>query len=124
VGEDISDRVDYLLDHYGPEIEARNRMDQQLYDHTIKHVIPRHNSSYGSGLESDLAQFRLINGEFRLGPRDYIDFAVRKLYYEPVSGAYRRMNGLPAAGAYSRKAQPQFFARARNCYQGEDARRH
>jgi hypothetical protein len=66
----------------------------------IKAVIPRANAMYDGDLGKDLVELAQRNSGFRLGARDYVDFAIRKLYYEPLSGVMRRMDGLPAFGSY------------------------
>ncbi|MGH8249600.1 MAG: hypothetical protein ACREVI_02705 [Steroidobacteraceae bacterium] len=100
VGIGMSERVAQIQELYGAEIRSRNEKDLLLYHHAINRVIPRHNEAYGSRLMPDLESFRRENRNFRAGVRDYIDYAARKSYYQPVSGAMRRLNGLSARGSY------------------------
>jgi hypothetical protein len=99
-GSADADRAAELLERHRARIDERNEDDWMLYRRALDEVIPRHSSRYRGDLQADLAEFRERNARFRLGLRDYADFAVRKLYYEPASGLVRWSNGMPAAGSY------------------------
>lgn len=89
-----------ILNRFRFQIEERNLKDRLLYQYLIEDLVPRANANYDGDLATDLREFKERNLGFRLGIRDYLDFAVRKFYYEPVSGIMRRASGLPAAGSY------------------------
>jgi hypothetical protein len=99
-GSEDSDRAALLLERYRGRIEARNTLDQALYEFATTRIIPRSNREYGGSLDADLARFAERNAGFRLSLRDYADFAVRKLYYEPASSIIRKFSGLAATGSY------------------------
>jgi hypothetical protein len=100
VGAADADRAAELLDRHRARIDARNEDDWALYCRAIAEIIPRQSRRYRGDLQADLADFRQRNARFSLGLRDYADYAVRKLYYGPVSGIVRCSNGMPAAGSY------------------------
>lgn len=89
-----------LLDRFRSEIEERNAKDRMLYQHLIGKAIPRANSQYEGDMRKELMEFAQQNARFRFGFRDYVDFAARKLYFEPVSGVLRKYGGLEARGSY------------------------
>lgn len=99
-GSPDADRAAELLERHRARIDERNEDDWALYRRATAEIIPRHCARYRGDLESDLVDFRERNTRFRLGLRDYADFAVRKLYYEPASSLVRWSNGMPAAGSY------------------------
>ena len=100
VGSADADRAGELLDRHRARIDERNEDDWALYRRAMAEIIPRHCARYRGDLPADLARFRERNARFRLGLRDYADFAVRKLYYGPASSLVRLRNGMPAAGSY------------------------
>jgi len=89
-----------ILSRFRSQIEERNAKDQILYRYLIENLVPRANANYDGDLATDLRAFQEQNLGFGFGIRDYLDFAVRKAYYEPVSGIMRRASNLPAGGSY------------------------
>jgi hypothetical protein len=64
-------------------------------------LLPKYRDQYGATLSADLAKFSDSNSTFEgrsLGL--YFDYFVRKIYYQPVSGLIRILNGLPYRGSY------------------------
>ena len=93
--------VEKLYAKYGDEIEARNRLDGQLYDYVDTTLLPGFAEEYGSGYQHDFERFEAslaLESEPMLRRR--IDYVLRKCYVEPVGGLIRIVNGLPAAGSY------------------------
>jgi hypothetical protein len=99
-GDEDADRAADLLERYRGRIEARNEQDQVLYEHATARIIPRDNLQYGGSLHVDLAALAERNTGFRYTFCDFADYAMRKLYYQPVSGMVRRLGGLSASGSY------------------------
>ena len=90
-----------ILKQFNKEIVKNNELDIELYNY-VNHVLFQEAiSAYGDGFKEDLARFR----EFRLKHtpsqrRRYLYQAYKKLYFVPVSGVVRLMNGLPFKGSY------------------------
>ena len=86
---------------YAVEIEARNTLDQALYDFAEATLFPRYVAEYGNNFQRDFDQFESsleLSDEPMLRRR--IDYIFRKLYVEPVGGVVRIIHGLPAVGSY------------------------
>lgn len=92
--------VNELLQQYQAKIDLRNEKDIELYERVTNELIPNLNARYTGDLSTDLAEFAARNSRFCWGFRDYADFALRKLYYEPISSLIRLKNGLQATGSY------------------------
>lgn len=93
-------KVTELLQQYQAKIDSRNEKDFELFERVTNQLIPDRNASYTGDLSADLVEFAVRNSVFSLGFRDYADFALRKLYYEPMSSLIRLKNGLQATGSY------------------------
>lgn len=89
----------HLRERYGAMVAERQAADVELYRFANEELIPRQEREYGGDLEGDVA--RLLAADAPAGVSKilgYADFAVRKLYYEPVTSVIRISAGLPAAG--------------------------
>lgn len=94
-------KKDWLLTKYKKEIVQRNQFDLNLYEAVIKTIIPNANKAYGKELlEHDLKKFQQVNFNTKTDFKSYLDYLIRKIYYEPVTGYLRKKSGLPAKGSY------------------------
>jgi hypothetical protein len=95
------DAGDQILAKYYDEIVERNSVDIQLYEYVKAHILPDYHRWYGDQLLTDLEVFREQN-ELRFSAmlKNYLDYGLRKFYFEPVGGVIRLSNGLPAKGSY------------------------
>jgi len=100
-GDKRTSSIDELVDkHYG-EIAEKNSLDLQLYDFVKENLLPRYRTEYGPDLITDVREFSESHARFEgLSLKLYLDFVVRKLYYQPVTGLIRKFNGLPYRGSY------------------------
>lgn len=90
-----------IVSKYRDQIMERNQCDIELYDYVRNTLLPENRAWYGDSLQSDLAAFRSrarLNASMNM--KTMIDYGVRKIYVEPVSGLVRRINGRPAKGSY------------------------
>ena len=91
----------HLLERFKDKIEERNILDNRLYDYARRELFPRYVEEYGDRFELDVSEFERTN---TLTPppmrKRYADYAFRKLYLQPVTGAIRRSHGMPARGSY------------------------
>lgn len=90
-----------ILDRYHDEIVERNHSDLTLYEYVKQEVLPSNKIWYGDTLESDIAELRRLrmkSGVMRI--RSGVDYGLRKVYIEPITGVLRRISGLPAEGSY------------------------
>jgi len=90
-----------FLDRYHDEIIERNRSDLALYEYVRQEMLQSNRAWYGDSLEFDIEHLRAqrtLSAVMRL--RSGIDFALRKVYIEPVTGVLRRTSALPAEGSY------------------------
>jgi hypothetical protein len=93
--------VDDLYARYGDEIEARNRLDTELYRHVEEYILPRFESEYGEAFQYDFGRFQSDLATAREPVlRRRLDYIFRKSYVEPVGNLIRMLNGLPASGSY------------------------
>lgn len=84
-----------ILERFGDEIVYRNRLDIDLIEHVENVVLPRQRAHYGTSLTKDIGALQASTQRAftaRLYP--YLDYVVRKLYYDPVIGLLRTWNGL------------------------------
>ncbi len=90
-----------LIERFRDEIEERNAVDLQLYAFAKTKLLPRYRSEYGADLDDDIRQFRRSNATYRdRSLKTYADYAIRKVYYETLTGLIRRYSGLPYRGSY------------------------
>jgi hypothetical protein len=103
VGRSDSDEFKKLMDRFGDEIRERNSLDAALYRRVSEELLPSRAERYEGDLAADVAAFQLAQ-EARPGARldvpMLLDAALRKGWYEPVTGFIRRRRGLPAQGSY------------------------
>jgi hypothetical protein len=88
-----------ILARYKDAIVESHQADLELYEYAKREILPRQREAYASDIGAD----RSAMGGHATAPgmnfpvtRLRIDYLVRKLYYEPVSGAIRVLHGLPA----------------------------
>jgi hypothetical protein len=90
-----------ILTKYNDEILENNQLDLKLYEYVVSCLIPRQRAEYGSTLHRDVNEFQQTLGNSKLGMlRLYIDYAVRRCYYDPLIGVQRVCHGLPYSGVY------------------------
>ncbi|MFC1738962.1 hypothetical protein ACFL1G_07945 [Planctomycetota bacterium] len=88
-------------DHKKAAAEERNKLDMELYDFVREHILPKQRREYGPRYDKDLERLKLQVATWR--PRmlkSYADYALRKLYYDPMIGVLRLCAGLPYKGSY------------------------
>jgi hypothetical protein len=93
--------AEQLLKKHRDEIVEMNRLDMKLYEYVQKEILPKQRAKYGPELQKAVADFKLLLQ--RRKPRmmrSYLDYAVRKFYYDPIIGLIRKMNGLPYKGTF------------------------
>jgi hypothetical protein len=94
-------RVDQTEERYRDQIEERNLLDIQLYQFVREELFPQYIEEYGAAFDSDVQVFQQHNLQFEPPmARRYVDYLVRKLYVEPVTGLVRKINGKPYEGSY------------------------
>jgi hypothetical protein len=84
-----------LLERHRDEIVARNQLDIDLIEHVETVILPRQRARYGDSLDDDVKALQASaqrERPARLYP--YLDYVVRKAYYDPVMGLLRVWNGL------------------------------
>jgi hypothetical protein len=84
-----------ILERHGAEITARNQLDIDLISYVENEILPRQRARYGPTFADDVKA--LEASIERSGPGKssaYLDYIVRKAYYDPVIGLLRVWNGL------------------------------
>jgi hypothetical protein len=88
--------LDKIYSKYFDAIKERNKNDIELYDYIRNEIFLRQKREYGPDFEIDFENFVLsLNQNKPKMARSYIDYIIRKAYYEPIFGAIRLLNGLP-----------------------------
>jgi hypothetical protein len=73
----------------------------RLFAYVRDVLIENEKQKYGEHFQRDLADFKIHNSIFPApGGKLNIDYLMRKIYYEPLSGIIRRLNKIPAKGSY------------------------
>ncbi|MEM9384679.1 MAG: hypothetical protein AAGA68_06440 [Pseudomonadota bacterium] len=102
-GEGDRDEADRLMQAFGDEVVARNQADLALYEQVKSSVLPAQRARYAGDLQDDVAAFsaRQANaGAATVDWRLLLDGALRKGWYEPLTGWIRRRAGMAARGSY------------------------
>ena len=103
-GERSSLRVkleDEMSREYQDAILDRNALDIKLYRYAISEIIPSQRMEYGPSLERDVIGFH--QSCHRIGSsmlKSYVDYIIRKVYYNLAFGLMRACHGLPYRGCY------------------------
>lgn len=98
---DSGGQVNEIIAQYGDQIRANNRVDMQLYDFVCHELLPRQRSEYGPNLTEHVQELSKKNAAVpHRTLKPYLDYALRKAYYEPITGLLRRAHGLPGRGSY------------------------
>jgi hypothetical protein len=87
-----------ILERHREEIVARNQLDIDLIEHVETVVLPRQRARYGPSFTDDVKALEASTERHRptkLYP--YVDYVIRKVYYDPVIGLLRLWNGLSYA---------------------------
>ena len=88
-----------ILEMYGDEIVARNYRDIQLLEFVDAVILPRQRVVYGPTFADDLKALETSANHQPLSNLcPYIDYVVRKGYYDPLIGLLRIWNGLSYGG--------------------------
>jgi hypothetical protein len=84
---------------YEKEIVDKNELDIELYEYVRKTIILKERAYYGPEFHRDLTNLNLKCETIKSRKiRLYIDYVLRKVYYEPVLTVIRAWNGLPPKG--------------------------
>lgn len=89
-----------IIDKYNQKIIQCNKLDMDLYEYVWNTYIPKLNKEYGDQLNDDLLLFEKANNYERVELCSYIDYCLRKFYYEPVTNFARIIAGMSAKGSY------------------------
>lgn len=93
-----TDTVASILERYRDEIVARNQLDIDLIQHVEDVVLPNQRARYGTSFDDDLNNLKAsLESETPARFYPYLDYIVRKAYYDPVIGLLRVWNGLSYA---------------------------
>jgi hypothetical protein len=85
-----------IYSKYFEDIKERNKNDIELYNYARNEISLRQKNNYGSEFEIDFKNFQsLLNQNKPKMIRSYVDYIIRKTYYEPIFGTIRVLNGLP-----------------------------
>ncbi len=90
-----------LFERYHDAIRENNKLDLDLYRFAKEELYARYVNEYGDTFNDDVAEFKrqnVLKGRTRLS--QYLDYILRRIYLQPVTGAIRMMHGMPAKGAY------------------------
>jgi len=88
-------------DCYMPAILQNNAHDLDLYSYVKEVLFPSYIVRHGRGFQSELESF--VSGNISRGgksQRHLLDYILRKLYLEPITGGLRAVRGLPYRGSY------------------------
>jgi hypothetical protein len=100
-GGDKATLARQLIEEHRDAIVSRNELDIELVEHVKREVLPPQRAAYGPGFAEDLRAFKESLGRARPSRMyPYLDYAVRKLYYEPLTGFVRVLNGKRYRGSY------------------------
>lgn len=94
IGKQI--KRDALLNEYKTDIVANNEEDARLYEYCANVLLPEQNKIYKPEHSSTYIGDTSVPQVF--DTKSYIDYAIRKFYYTPVSGAIRLINGMSYHG--------------------------
>ncbi|MBW1673565.1 MAG: hypothetical protein JRJ45_07930 [Deltaproteobacteria bacterium] len=89
-----------FLEMHKDYIVQRNQIDIELYRYVKEDLLPKAKNAYGLKLEKDINNFRRANRKGPVMTKRHIDYICRKLYYEPITGFIRCINGMKAKGSY------------------------
>lgn len=88
-------------DHEKAAAEERNKLDMELYDFVLRHILPKQRREYGPMYDKNLEKLkRQVAARRPRMLKSYGDYALRKLYYDPMIGVLRVCAGLPYKGSY------------------------
>lgn len=102
-GESDRAEADKLMQKFGDEVVSRNQSDLALYEHVTNALLPEQRARYSGDMHAALTAFRVRQaqaGAARVDLRLLLDGALRKGWYEPVTGWVRRRAGMPSRGSY------------------------
>ena len=90
-----------LLAEHQDTIRKHNAIDVALYEWAVNVVLVNQKDEYGPTFAADLGQFVEVRKASAPAMwKSYVDYACRKLYFEPCIGARRLLGGLHYHGAY------------------------
>lgn len=88
-----------VMSRYHDQLVELNALDIELYNFARDELLPRQRQEYGEGLTNDVEEFRRQQASAGQPTMlSYLDFIIRKAYYEPVTGLVRLKNGLSYRG--------------------------
>ena len=88
------------IHNYFSEIMYANKLDNELYSYVKNDIIAKEKEKYGSNFEGDIKRFKNENRNYSKKHFLYLDYLLRKCYYQPMFGIIRKNNGLPKRGSY------------------------
>ena len=79
----------------------KNQLDMELFDFVRSHILPRQRREYGSMYDNNLEKLkRQVATQRPRMLKSYADYAIRKLYDDPLIGVLRVCARLPYKGSY------------------------
>jgi hypothetical protein len=100
-GKDRKEIARRIIEENHDALVEMHQVDLKLYDYLKNDLLPREKVEYGPAFERNLAEFQeQVRDRRHKTLRPYIDYAVRKCYYEPVTGLIRVRHGKPYYGGF------------------------
>jgi hypothetical protein len=99
-GTDRRDMARRLIEEHHDALVEIHRADLQLYAYVKTEVLPREAALYGSDFHRHLEEFRSRDRTRNLGVKPYVDYVVRKGYYDPLIGLIRVGHGKTFRGSF------------------------
>ncbi len=87
-----------ILSQYKDRIIEKQQLDIELYKFVTDVVLPNEKAMSGPDFEKDVKDLKARNKHLNPPTKRYFDSLVRQLYYKPVTGIVRVLNGLPYKG--------------------------
>ena len=79
---------------YRNRIAERNQSDQELYNFAKYELLPEEKMNYGSNYDQDVLELKNLSKRHVYDVRTYLDYVMRKIYYQPALKLIRTINGL------------------------------
>lgn len=99
-GTDRRDMARRLIEENHDALVAMHRVDLQLHEYVKAEVLPREVALYGPDFHRHLQEFRSRDRTPHLGVKPYVDYVVRKCYYDPLIGLIRVGHGKTFRGSF------------------------
>ena len=89
-----------IYDKYRDIIINNNKTDLELYNYVKNVSLNNEKYNYGVNFQDDLANFKNNKYIKRHSLNSLFDYLIRKLYYDPLIGCIRKLNGMSYKGQY------------------------